>query len=453
MSSNKNRKQNLVSKKGMDNDYFSVEEEDYLDDFTNYVIDLTTILKISYEKDSSWKNQPYIKYGINLKDENFYKFIDDFQNAYESLAELKILNRSLFISQMSSFERIRNKNLTLSAKKIEGIKGRILDAFANLPEDKRKKLLPEVVKQRDRVYDFIDKYPHGLFKLEKSVYEIYKLTKKSDEIKKVLDLFLIYRELRNLIVHRSKVIDDKVLKSLKTSGSFNPPKTFDELSKRAKIQVGPESQIFIQFESIINCHFNILKLSFLYFSLGFKDKLEELKKVGEKNKMQNFLSDTLAEILNDTLCFTINVKEGYLKEELLNKTMGFVGFCFKFCNESIIEDDTLFVNVLLLANAVKRSSYDAKDYKKFKMDTLVKNLEIQDEIKKAIVNNFIDNDIDNFVNNIEKLCKREEKNNGFIPQIGDWYMIQVFNKEPSVERLLRSNKSYHKKMFEKTKKD
>jgi hypothetical protein len=428
------------------------------------------------------KQDPYDDLITELIDKNF-----DIYSDYETRSEInKAKNKAYFIYTHSLFERykvhlrIDANNFSRKAEKLfykelmkyaskrkeEKKDNSLFDALVDLDESKSE--VPKHLYKLDNILR-IERLAYGFLPPDSKIYE---------ETSQLFDLFVISREVRNLITHRDDVVDDQLISQIKQA-----------ITKKYRDNNDYLTDLCIEND-----------FSFLNNKFPTEEFNKEYKKIAKRFEVYNFpvrvtTRGNLALIENTILIaflseFLVFKDQG---EEAMETTLGCLGDCInsllilyskfkdvqilRFCyrlvtriEENIPEikenkSDVFRVNKILVFNEeLSRLKtfefFKEKHNKKFitniktKSSELKKIIELEksqidDKKIKNIIDKFLILEMDEFIKAINLFLKSQEKPN--YNDLKNWFMIASLSGFPIIDDFIRKMTDSEKEL-EKQKK-
>ena len=280
---------------------------------------------------------------------NYWKlYSSEIQKSQEDKENTGIQSKSNHIYLLALFERYRNdllRHAYVSSKKHKDTYREFTTSLAVREKDqtKREKLLTTIARNPDNLIQHVDNLFSRQFEVERNMFGLRHI-KDDLFIQEVLSNFIISREIRNLLIHRSEKTDKKLYSSIKngTSGTiFN--KKEENLSKllAKKGYVGLRE---LEIDKPINIDaltIFILVLDILYLTFHMTSNAIS-KKYSQK------LEYILGHFLNSALCI-------YFSDKTNNKIKQIFIFKLNFQIDKLINsasNNIDFNNDILLANYI-----------------------------------------------------------------------------------------------------
>ncbi len=367
---------------------------------------------------------------------------------------IEIQSKSNHIYLLALFERYRNSLLRhaySSSKKHKDTYREFTTSIAEREKDqtKKTKLLTTIARNPDNLIQHVDNLFGRQFEVERRMFDLRNIN--DDKfIQEVLSNFIISREIRNLLIHRSEKTDAKLYSSIKhgTSGTI-----YNKIDKNLsnlffskgyynliKLEIG--KPIGLDVITILNLVLDISYLSFHMTSNALNKKYS-----------QN-LEDILASFLNRVMCIYFSDKiNDKIKKRFIFKLNNHVD---KLINSARNNID--FNSDLLLANYVVLK----KQIKSFSLKT--NNLPDNDLKKSFLEAKIIESDIETDVRKLIKLIKDKkikkivtnyynDNNIGFIQSIHELDVDNSLNDWSMVMDKVRSSEMLKEYLESKVKKN
>lgn len=323
---------------------------------------------------------------------NYWKlYSSEIRKSSDDKESIGIQSKSNHIYLLALFERYRNNLLRhayVSSKKHKDTYREFTTSLAVREKDqtKREKLLTTIARNPDNLIQHVDNLFSRQFEVERNMFGLRHI-KDDLFIQEVLSNFIISREIRNLLIHRSERTDKKLYNSIKngTSGTiFN--KKEENLSnllvKKGHIglrELGIDKPINIDALTIFILVLDILYLTFHMTSNAIS------KKYSQK------LEDILAHFLNSALCI-------YFSDKTNNKINQIFIFNLNFQIDKLINSasnnidfnsDILLVNYIVLKKQFKNSAFSIRNLSNDdvkKSFSQAKNIEtdVESDVRKSL---------------------------------------------------------------------
>lgn len=360
------------------------------------------------------KTQSYATTFSSLKTEkqklSFFKLYGNkIRKDKEESNRIKIQSKSNHIYLLALFERYRKNLLNHSynySKKHKDTYRKWMGQQAH--KDNDIDLLLKITKSPDDLLSHTDKISGKIFEIEKRMFGLKDLDG-NHFIKESLSNYIICREIRNLLVHRSDKTDDKLYSSLRHGLSGTIGKSNKNISKILNYKgfsnlkkLPIDEEIKVDSLTIIILFFDIIFLSFFMTSNALT------------KKQSPDISKYLGEFINDTMCLFLSDKISVmLKKFVITFLDKYVTNLIKSTKTNVeYNSDILLVNhaILLknkkkvigniseLTNGVNKKSYFSEMKKqKSSLDRKIKELinDIKHKKTKNIISSYIkDNDLE-----------------------------------------------------------
>ena len=217
--------------------FFMDKHEEFLDkSLREFTKKLLHILKFELHNSSDFSN-------LISSNPHFFKLLSIFETeeqrrnywmlysseitkSSEDRESIKIQSKSNHIYLLALFERYRNDLLRHSytySKKHKDTYREFTTSIAVREKDqtKREKLLTTIARNPDNLIQHVDNLFFRQFEVERNMFGLRHI-KEDIFIQNVLSNFIISREIRNLLIHRSEKTDKKLYSSIKagTSGTI-----------------------------------------------------------------------------------------------------------------------------------------------------------------------------------------------------------------------------------------
>ena len=320
----------------------------------------------------------------------------DLINEKVNKEERKIQSRSNHIYMLALFERYRISLLKHSFKSSDKHKKAYRQSFTNIvqriPDEKKKlDLLSDAARNPENLIDQIDKIHGQQFEIERNMFGLREL-KGKNLIQDSLCNYIISREIRHLLIHRSNRSDKKLFSGIKNGLGGTKYRNDDEgLSKLldnrfyfnlSKFEV--DKEVIISTRTIIRLFFDIFYLSYVMTSNAFPKKISKT------------IGDSLGSSINDIICLALsnnlNLHDrkfiylllNYYVDDLLNSSI----------NKIDLNSDMMLVNHVILQKHSKNFIYSSVEI--FKQKDLKKNLS-----RKRSEISLIDSTISQSIKNID----------------------------------------------------
>ena len=405
-------------------------EANYLNDFEEYLASMLNLMDMARDTVHIAKSNPVRKVFEYSDNEKIFLSRKGKKESEKIKLQRLLSFRSTIIYQLSLFERIKNKNLKVAMGCLTSVKKFVTAEFAKAVQKNNKDGFNSPIGklmlfEQDKIKDNLDKYPY-LLSLEKSVYRLIDSdSSKSTKISGILNVYIIFRELRNLFVHRSKKLDKKFFKSLESSGS----KAIDSSIKGVESILYPAKKLKMNNEvelsviSLFMNHFNLIKLSFIYFTRAF----------GKRHK--DFITEQLSGLINEYLNLA-ETFDNYFLGKVIRIELRHVVLTLQ---EHIFDEidwlhPILNVNAILIFDSNRLKYRYSKDQAKVEdisdhFNTLInRHLEIigkKNKLIKKIIESYLKKDIVNFINAVELYCEKFNINH---QSLAEWFMIRKLDR-------------------------
>lgn len=428
------------------------------------------------------KQAPYDDLITELIDKNF-----DIYSDYETRSEInKAKNKAYFIYTHSLFERYKVQlriDANKFSRKAEKLFFKELMKYASKrKEEKKDSSLFNSIVDLDEIKSEVPKHLYKLdniLRIERLAYGFLppdsKLFKETSQL---FDLYIISREVRNLITHRNDIVDNQLISQIKQGITKKYRENNDYISNlciendyRFLINKFPPEKLSKKSKKILNdvadINFkvtistignlalieNTILIAFLSEFLVFKDQGEEATET---------TLDYLGDCINDLLILYSKFKDVQI-----------LRFCYRLVTrieENIPEikgnkSDFYKVNKILVFNEelsrlktfeFSKDKHDKKLIKnvKTKSSKLKKTIELEksqidDKKIKNIIDKFLILEMDEFINAINLYLKSQEKPN--YNDLKNWFMIASLSGFPIIDDFI-SKMTDSEKELEKQKK-
>ena len=369
------------------------------------------------------------------KESFFNLFGEELIEKSKERKSINIQSRSNHIYILALFERFRNDLMNHAFKNIKKLNEKFRKSFVNIVEKNKdeklkNKLLAQGLRDPNNLINQLDKIHGQQFQIERNMFGLrdisdQKMTQDS------LANFIIGRDIRNLLIHRSNKSDEKLFSSIRSGIGGTVYRNNDKLLSELFCQKGyfgisnleTNIEIEIDFITIVYLFFDIIYLSFIMTSNAF----------GKKFSKDVCLE--LCDFINSTMCIALKSNASNFKKRLVFPLLHI------YCNNLIesshtnidYNSDMLMSNYIILNKLTKTSIVpvdsiikniaDKSYFSKLKSMQLARDKKIKDlikkiedrKIKKIIINYVKDDDIE-LIKSIE-----EFKNDDTIIQ--DWTLI------------------------------
>ena len=295
---------------------------------------------------------------------NYWRlYSSEIQKSREDKASIRIQSKSNHIYLLALFERYRNGLLShayTSSKKHKDTYREFTTTIAEREKDqtKKTKLLTTIARNPDNLIQHVDNLFGRQFEVERNMFGLRDI-KDDIFIQEVLSNFIISREIRNLLIHRSEQTDKKLFSSIKhgVSGTiFNKKdKNLSALLKNKgyislhKLEIG--KPINIDAFTIF-----ILVLDILYMSFHMTSNALNKKYSGKlENLLAHFLNSALciyfSNKIDDKVKYLFIFKLNHQIDKLINSARNNIDF----------NSDILLANYIVLKKQVKNSAFSIRN--------------------------------------------------------------------------------------------
>ena len=347
---------------------------------------------------------------------------------YENFQKIDLIGKQTIISIMTNFEHFRKKLITTGFEHYKEARDHYINIFKNCAikhhakyKEKRFLEVREIDTINPENLKLIEDY-RKFTTLEKLMYNINNDEKSLSVYNKSYKIFIIYREVRNMLIHRGNKTDEKLFKSIQNGigiKNLQPIEDFYEFFNgimRFEFNMSGKKIRFSSFDIALLIS-QILNLAFIYTI--------------NLTKNNSVLNDELSTVYNDMLVDYLenNDKESY------HIFFNLVSFSQFNSNISEIESPQLCVNTILLYDMLSKHNGKIELNKKLNklIEIYLKQLKSIDKknnfIHYNIIDAFLDNSRDRLINIVKhtdiflKKEKREKK------QLNDWYIFKTLKNE------------------------
>jgi hypothetical protein len=416
--------------------------------FEMYDISYHQILDKDFLNNEERKSKIYTKLFEILKkkkhskaEKDLIKFYDDEIRIHhldnekgDNWKKAEFLGKQTIISLINNFELFRKKLIKVAFKNFDHAQDIYIKTFNNcainhhkITGDKRYNIVRESDMIHSKNLKLIE--DHKKFStVEKLMYQIESDEKSTKIYNKSYKVYIIYRELRNMLTHRENKTDDIFYDSLKSSipsKIFQPEKDFSKFFKTllgSNIEYNENGKSF---------HFSPFRISVLFselLNLSFLYCISLTKK--------NIFQNEIADIYNDMLVDYIDNKS---KNSYANF---FLGNNFDLFTDLGKTDDLVFlVNSILVYDMI--SNHFGEKYIKYhenKIETYLERLKNIDKDKlhyniiKAFMNKSSEG-LSSLTKSTDEFLKKNEKEKS---SIRTWYIFKKLKNEFYIEKYLNS---------------
>jgi hypothetical protein len=403
------------------------------------------------EKSFNFESLRMIKHNEELQKQFFESNINEISKSRKLRERANISYRSNAIYILALFERFRDnllKNWESYSKenheKFFKEVGRIVNRGGTENESKRAKLIDLKINKPQDIINATHQFQINTFEIERNLFGLRKL-EKDIYLQKSLASFIIIRELRNLLIHRSNITDQKVFSSIRNGlgGTIfkNDKKELNQLFLEKNLDFladFEEKEVELHPSNILSFYLDLVVISFTI-----------LKNAAGK-EYDKKTQDVLGSFINDLLIITsdFSVIERFEMIKIEN--------CIEYLSKEALSDqelesDLFIVNYIvfkikfkeylksLIFNAKGENVSESKkifNKEKKKIDEEIdKKLSlIKNKYIKNIATNFIKNDDYLLVDSIKKYFKESIKEDN-LSTIANWSIIREKNKSSPLFRI------------------
>lgn len=347
-------------------------------------------------------------------------YATEIRKSMQRVESSSIQSKSNHIYLLAIFERYRNSLLNYaynSSKKCKDQYREFTTSMAKNEKDdaKQKQLLITIAENPDNLIKYVDNLFGKQWEFERNMFGLRTL---DEEIflQEVLSNYIVSREIRNLLVHRSEKSDRKLFSGIKngTGGTiFSKDKRnlSSLLAKKGyyslfKLEIGKDIRVDVI--TILYLVLDILYLSFHMTSNAIN------------KKYSSDLDNMLGNFINDMLCIYFSEKmNDKIKKIFISELTNHIDSLYYSARNKVeFKSDLLIVNYIVLKKQYKEAIPSAKeiisgeklnDYfseiriKQADVENQVKDLQkiIEDKKIKKIVQSYYNNDDLNFIKAIK----------------------------------------------------
>ena len=173
------------------------------------------------ERSFNYESLRMIKHNKELMDQFYESNINEISKSRDLRERAEISYRSNAIYILALFERFRDQLLRTwesyseeNQKKFLKEVGNIVNRGGDNKESKREKFIDLIVNKPQDIINATNQFQINIFEIERNLFGLRNL-EKDIYLQESLASFIVIREIRNLLVHRSNIIDQKVFSSIK----------------------------------------------------------------------------------------------------------------------------------------------------------------------------------------------------------------------------------------------
>lgn len=416
--------------------------------FEMYVISFHQILDKDFLNNEERKSKIFTKLLDILKkkkhsktEKDLIKFYNDELKRHhldnekgDNWKKAEFLGKQTIISIINNFELFRKKLITVAFKNFDHAQDTYIRTFNNCAinhhkktGDKRYNIVRESEMIDPKNLKLIE--DHKKFStVEKLMYQINSDEKSTKIYNNSYKVYIIYREIRNMLTHRENKTDSIFYESLKSSipsKMFQPEKDF---SKFFKSLLGSNIEYN---ENGKTLHFNPFRLSILFselLNLSFLYCISLTKK--------NVFHEEIANIYNDMLIDYIDNKS---KNSYANFFLGNIFDLYTDLNKT--NDLVFLVNSVLVSDMI--SNHYGEKYIKYyenKIETYLERLKNidKDKLHYNIIKAFMSKSsegLSSLTKSTDEFLKKNEKEKS---SIRNWYIFKKLKNEYYIEKYLNS---------------
>lgn len=438
--------------------------EEY-DIFLNKTLGILTNVFETYElvneRSFNFESLRMIKHSKELMDQFYQSNINEISKSRELRERANISYRSNAIYILALFERFRDHLLkdweSYSKKNHEKFfneVGRIVNRGGADNESKRAKLLDLKINKPQDIINATHQFQINTFEIERNLFGLRKL-EKDIYLQKSLASFIIIRELRNLLVHRSNKTDQKVFSSIRNGlgGTIfkNDKKELNKLFSEKGFMFlkdsEEEKEVELNPSNILSFYLDLVVISFTILKNA----------TGKKHNKK--IQDSLGSFINDLILFTSDFS--VIEKFEMFKIERCIEYLSKVAlSDQALDSDLFIVNYIVfkikikeylksLIFTVERENVSEskkifnKEKKKIDEEIDKKLSSIKDKHIKNIAINYIKNDDYLLIDSIKKFHKSIDQDN--LSRIANWSIIKEKNKTSPLfrrflEKEIRKNK-------------
>ena len=424
------------------------------DVFLNKTLGILTNVFETYEsvnkRSFNFESLRLIKHSEELMNQFYESNINEITKSRELRERANISYRSNAIYILALFERFRDhllKNWESYSKKNHekffNEVGRIVNRGGADNGKKIAKLLDLKINKPQDIINATHQFQINTFEIERNLFGLRKL-EKDIHLQKSLASFIIIRELRNLLVHRSNKTDQKVFSSIRNglggtifkNDKKELNKLFLEKDFRFLKDSKEEEEVELNPSNILSFYLDLVVISFTILKNATGKK--------HNKKIQNILGT----FINDLILFTsdFSVVEKFEMIKIAN--------CIEYLSKVALSDqeldsDLFIVNYIVFKIKIKEylksliftvKSENLSESKKIfnkqkkKIDEEIdkKLSSIKDKHIKNIAINYIKNNDYSLIDSIKKYHKSIDQDN--LSTIANWSIIKEKRKSSPLFR-------------------
>lgn len=376
---------------------------------------------------------------ITLEKIKFYeKEIHKFDTIdFENFKKLDLIGKQTIISIMTNFEHFRKNLVTIGFEHYTEARDHYINIFNNCAAShhaKYKDVRFIKVRENDAINPENLKLieDHRKFTtLEKLMYNVNNDEKTTSVYNKSYKIFVIYREIRNMLIHRGNETDEKLFKSIKDGIGIK--------------NLQPIEDFYKTFETILLFKFNETGKSLRLNPFKLVVLMAEVLNLAyvysiNLTKNKNILHSELVTVYNDMLIDYLenNDKESYF---LFFHLVSFLSF--SNLNIKEIKSPEFCVNTILVYDMIAKHHGEARFNKNIDkiIKVYLKHLKSIDKknnfIHYNIIDAFLDNSRDRLINIVKhtdiylKKSKREKTT------LKEWYIFKLLKNEYFIQNYLK----------------
>ena len=404
------------------------------------------------ERSFNYESLRMIKHNKELMDQFYESNINEISKSRDLRERAEISYRSNAIYILALFERFRDQLLRTwesyseeNQKKFLKEVGNIVNRGGDNKESKREKFIDLIVNKPQDIINATNQFQINIFEIERNLFGLRNL-EKDIYLQESLASFIVIREIRNLLVHRSNIIDQKVFSSIKNGlgGTIfkNDKKKLENLFLKKDydfLKDSEEKEVDLNPSNILSFYLDLVVISFTILKNASGDEYAEK----QQEVLGIFINDLLI-IISD---FSVMEKFEIFKIESCIEYLSKIA-----SNNSELESDLFTINYIVFKIKLKEhlkslvftvkgedisKSKEIFNEEKEKIDKEIDNKlnSIKNKHIKNIAKNYINNDDYSLVDSIKKFHKSINTDN--LSRIANWSIIKEKNKSsPLLQRFL-----------------
>jgi F0F1-type ATP synthase delta subunit len=367
---------------------------------------------------------------------NYWKlYATEIRKSMQRAESSSIQSKSNHVYLLAIFERYRTSLLNHaynSSKKCKDQYREFTTSMAKNEKDgvKQKQLLITIAENPDNLIKYVDNLFGKQWELERNMFGLRTL---DEEIflQEVLSNYIVSREIRNLLVHRSEKSDSKLYSGIKngTGGTIFSKDTKNLSSLLAK--KGYLSLFKLEIGKIIR----VDVITILYLVLDILYLSFHMTSNAINKKYSSSLDNMLGQFINDMLCIYFSEKMNEkIKKIFISELVKHVDSLYYSARNKVeFKSDLLIVNYIVLKKQFKEAIPSAKKIlsgeklNDYFSEIRIKQADVENQVKdllKLIENKKIKNIIRSYYNNDDLNFIKAIKDYNAKQELHSWSMIR-----------------------------